>query len=85
MEECDMEEGQSFTPADLAEYDGRDGGAAYTAWEGRVYDVTDSPMWEAGLHESAHQAGEDLTEAMADAPHGGEVFDGLPVMGILRS
>ena len=79
-----MDEGPSFTAAELAEYDGRDGAGAYTAWESRVYDLTDSPMWDEGLHESAHQAGEDLTEAMAEAPHGAEVFGGWPMVGILQ-
>lgn len=78
-----MDKDQVFTADDLAEYDGSDGGPAYAVFEGKVYDVTDSPMWDNGLHESEHQAGEDLTEAIADAPHGAEVFDDFPVIGVL--
>lgn len=80
----DEGQGQAYTAHELAEFDGRDGAAAYTAFEGKVYDVTDSHMWDQGLHESEHQAGGDLTEEMAYAPHGPEVFDGLPVVGELE-
>ncbi len=78
-----MDKDQVFSLDDLAEYDGSDGGPAYAAFEGKVYDVTDSYMWDSGLHESEHQAGADLTEAMDYAPHGAEVFDGFPVIGVL--
>ena len=30
-----------------------------------------------------HEAGADLTEAMADAPHGGESLEGFSVVGVL--
>jgi predicted heme/steroid binding protein len=74
---------KTFTTAELARYDGKDGEAAYIAFEGKVYDVTDSPMWESGTHEFEHEAGEDLTDAMVDATHGADVMDGFPVVGIL--
>ncbi len=74
---------RTFTSDQLAEYDGRDGGETFIAFEGEVYDVTDSPMWIDGDHESEHVAGADLTEAMADAPHGGESLQGFPVVGVL--
>ncbi|MHB8869421.1 MAG: cytochrome b5 domain-containing protein [Thermoleophilia bacterium] len=74
---------RSFSLQELAEYDGRDGGESLFAFEGKVYDVTDSPMWIDGDHEGEHAAGEDLTAAMADAPHGVESFAGFPVVGVL--
>ena len=74
---------RSFTLRELADYDGREGGEAFVAFEGKVYDVTDSPMWNDGEHEAEHLAGQDLTAAMADAPHGAESFAGFPVVGIL--
>ena len=73
----------SFTLKELAEYDGRDGGEAFVAFEGTVYDVTESPMFIEGDHEGEHDAGQDLTSAMADAPHGAECFVGFPVVGVL--
>jgi predicted heme/steroid binding protein len=60
---------KDFTLADLAGYDGRDGKPAYVAFDGIVYDVTESSMWSEGDHEGMHQAGADLTAEMADAPH----------------
>ena len=51
-----------MTLAELAEHDGRDGRRAYVAVNGTVYDLTDSPRWENGLHPPDHQAGQDLTE-----------------------
>lgn len=74
---------RSFSLRELAEYAGRDGGESFFAFEGKVYDVTDSPMWIDGDHEGEHAAGEDLTAAMADAPHGTESFAGFPVVGVL--
>ena len=56
-----------MTLAELAEYNGRDGRRAYIAVNGTVYDVTDSPRWENGLHPPDHQAGKDLTEELAKA------------------
>jgi len=73
-----------FTRDELAEYDGRDGAAAYVAYNGRVYDVTDSPMWEDGEHEFEHEAGADLTDEMENAPHGKESMNDFPVVGYLE-
>jgi predicted heme/steroid binding protein len=58
-----------FTAEQLAEFDGTSGKSAYVAYKGVVYDVTDSPMWDAGDHEGEHVAGHDLTDEHADAPH----------------
>lgn len=74
---------KTFTRDQLAGYDGRGGGEAFVAFEGTVYDMTDSPMWIDGDHESEHQAGTDLTEGMADAPHGSESLHGFPAVGVL--
>lgn len=69
-----------FTAEELAQYDGQDGRKAYYAYEGKVYDVTGSPLWKAGQHYGL-QAGQDLTGKMMDAPHGTEVFSGFEVLG----
>lgn len=71
-----------FTLDELSEFDGRDGRPAYVAYEGHVYDVSGSAMWEDGDHEGMHQAGADLTEAHADAPHDVHVVD-FPEVGTL--
>src|SRR3972149_1688391 len=35
-----------FTIQELKEYDGKEGKPAYMAFNGRVYDVSNSPIWE---------------------------------------
>jgi 2-oxoglutarate ferredoxin oxidoreductase subunit alpha len=73
-----------MTREELKQYDGREGRRAYTAYRGKVYDVTESPFWEAGEHQGMHIAGEDLTEAMAEAPHGEEVFENFRMVAELE-
>ncbi len=74
---------QRFTLEELRHYDGRDGRPSYVAWNGRVYDVTDSFLWRDGVHQVTHKAGQDLTEALNDAPHGGDLLERFPVVGVL--
>lgn len=73
---------RDFTVEELAGFDGRDGKAAYVAYEGVVYDVSESGMWSDGDHEGMHSAGQDLTEAHEDAPHDVYVKD-FPEVGRL--
>ena len=60
---------KEFTVDELSDFDGKDGRAAYVAYEGVVYDVTESAMWGEGDHEGMHFAGADLTAEHDDAPH----------------
>lgn len=62
-------------PDDLRNHDGVEGNRALVAFDGKIYDVTDSKLWRNGKHFKTHQAGRDLTAAMKAAPHGAEVFD----------
>ena len=73
-----------MTLAELASYDGRDGRKAYIAVNGTIYDVTESPRWENGLHPPDHQAGQDLTDELASAPHVRAVVERFPVIGTLE-
>lgn len=76
-------QGKVFTAEELSQYDGKDGAAAYYAYEGKVYDVTSSDLWKDGEHYGL-QAGQDLTGKMGDAPHGTEVFAPFPVVGVYQ-
>lgn len=73
---------KDFTLDELAQYDGRDGRPAYVAYEGKVYDVTESAMWPEGDHEGEHAAGRDLSAEQAEAPHDVYVTD-FPEVGRL--
>lgn len=79
-----MEE-QVFTKESLARFDGRQGRPAYVAYEGKVYDLTTSVMWEGGDHQGEHSAGADLTTEMEDAPHFSDELDSFPVVGVLAA
>lgn len=73
-----------FTMDELAKNDGLDGHKAYYAFEGVVYDVTDSPLWKLGKH-FEHQAGEDLTGMLEGAPHGDAIVRAFPVVGKMEA
>ena len=75
---------KKITLEELAAADGKDGRPIYLAFQGRVYDVSESPLWEGGLHMARHHGGHDLTADFADAPHGLEVFERYPQVGKLE-
>lgn len=69
--------------AELAKNDGKEGRPAWVAYKGKVYDVTAVPAWKTGTHKG-HGAGQDITAAIASAPHGDKVFAKLTPVGELR-
>ena len=75
---------KEFTLEELAEFNGAEGKPVYFAYRGRVYDVSDSGLWDGGEHMAGHFAGSDLTAEFADAPHGEEVFERYPQVGVLK-
>ena len=74
---------KEYTLEELADYNGKNG-KIYIAYQGQVYDVTNSYLWEDGVHQGLHDAGQDLTETMDEAPHGTEVFKDSTVVGTLK-
>jgi predicted heme/steroid binding protein len=72
-----------MTREELAGCDGLEGRPAYAAVNGKVYDFTDSKLWAEGNHMQQHQAGQDLTEALLQAPHVRAVIERFPVVGRL--
>lgn len=75
--------GRIFTPATLAAFDGTNPALpVLIAFRGRVYDVSGRFMWMNGRHFWL-RAGRDLTASMHEAPHGEEMLDGVPCVGVL--
>jgi predicted heme/steroid binding protein len=74
---------REFTREELGKHDGRDGGPTLIAYDGKVYDVSDSWHWRGGRHQVSHRAGVDQTDAMQGAPHGPELLDRVRQVGIL--
>ncbi|MFC1662993.1 hypothetical protein ACFL04_02370 [Patescibacteria group bacterium] len=71
-----------FTEEEIKAFDGKDGAPAYYIYEGLVYDVTTSRLFEEGEH-FGHDSGTDLSNALEGAPHGTGEFAGFPVVGVI--
>ena len=67
----------------LATFNGTEGKPAYVALGGKIYDISKSPLWPKGVHMKRHPAGKDLTGEISAAPHGPEVLERYPQVGIL--
>lgn len=77
---------RTFTKEELQQYNGKNGSPAYIAYKGKVYDVSESFLWQKGKHQVIHFAGADLTEALDhDAPHGPDLLERVPVIGALHT
>lgn len=61
---------KKFTAKELARYNGKNGKPSYVAYDGKIYDVSNSFLWKDGIHQVLHRAGADLTDAIKQAPHG---------------
>ena len=71
-----------FSREELRKYDGTNG-TSYVAYRGKVYNVSKSYQWQKGVHQVSHKAGQDLTEALKDAPHSDDLLLKFPVVGKL--
>jgi predicted heme/steroid binding protein len=72
-----------FTREELAHFDGKKGVPAYFAYAGKVYDVSHSFLWRRGKHQARHLAGRVLDGELREAPHGEDLLERFPVIGIL--
>ena len=75
---------EEFTAEELTSFNGKDGRPVYIAFQGKVYDVTKSPLWAKGLHMNRHPSGKDLAGEISAAPHGTEVLERYPQVGVLK-
>jgi predicted heme/steroid binding protein/uncharacterized membrane protein len=82
MERCVMNE---FDMEEMARFDGKEGRPVYILHDGKVYDVTESKLWKGGAHMRRHQAGGDLTTEILAAPHGVEMLERYPQVGVVKT
>jgi predicted heme/steroid binding protein/uncharacterized membrane protein len=75
---------KTFTPEQLATFNGQEGQPVYIAHKGKVYDVSQSKMWRGGRHMKRHSAGADLTTDIQAAPHDVDVLARYPQVGVLE-
>jgi len=76
---------KEFDIETLREFNGKEGKSIYIAHQGKVFDVTNSKFWKTGVHMKRHPSGTDLTADIEAAPHGPEVLDRYPQVGILKT
>lgn len=74
---------RKFTKQELARYNGHDDTQAFIVYKGKVYDVSGSFLWQNGIHQVTHAAGNDLTNDLTQAPHGSDLLERFPVVGTL--
>ena len=75
---------KEFKADELAEYNGENGNPIYIAYDGKVYDVSESKLWRKGLHMKRHRAGRNLTNDLQAATHDEYVIQRYPQVGILK-
>ena len=78
-----MPELPQYSKSQLALRNGQDKPEIWVAYNGIIYDVTESRLWRRGQHYE-HWAGQDLTPELADAPHTYEVFGRFTAIGQLK-
>lgn len=79
---------KSFTIGELKAFDGKDSGKCYIGYKNKVYEISDSRLWQNGVHtpsRSSVKCGQDNTIFMANAPHGEEQLDKFEVVGNLKN
>ncbi len=75
--------GGTMTAEELSFFNGEEGRQAYFAYQGKVYNATESKLWKNGTHMARHNAGFDLTDVLSQAPHGEAQVLTLPVVATL--
>jgi predicted heme/steroid binding protein len=67
----------------LAACDGKEGRPTRFAYQGTIFDASNSKLWRDGQHVKRHDAGADLSEFLSQAPHGPEVLERISQVGKL--
>jgi predicted heme/steroid binding protein/uncharacterized membrane protein len=69
---------------EVSRNNGKDGKPTYVVHRDKVYDVSESKLWKGGIHMRRHPAGKDLTQDIQAAPHGTEVLERFPQVGVIE-
>jgi predicted heme/steroid binding protein len=77
------EDSKKITLEELKQYNGKNGKPVYIAYQGKVYDVSQSKLWSDGDHMGLHEAGKDLTDDIDLAPHREEVLERAKLIGTI--
>ncbi len=75
---------KEFDADELAGFNGENGNPIYVAYDGRVYDVSQSKLWRKGQHMNRHRSGNDLTGDLQAAPHESNVLERYPQVGVFK-
>lgn len=75
---------KEFDADELAGFNGENGNPTYIAYDGKVYDVSESKLWRKGQHMNRHRSGDDLSGDMQAAPHDFNVLEKFPQVGIFK-
>ena len=75
---------KTFTLDELKHANGQNERPIHVCVNGKIYDITDSPLWTDGEHMNRHHAGADLSEEIKDAPHDLSVLEHYEQVGILH-
>ena len=72
-----------YRRSQLALRNGQDRPEVWCAYQGIIYDVSHSRLWQRGQHYE-HWAGQDLTDELPEAPHDERVFARFTAIGRLK-
>ncbi|EPR37537.1 cytochrome b5 [Desulfovibrio sp. X2] len=79
-----MDDKRTFSPEELARNDGSEGKPVYVAVDGKVVDLSESKLWKNGRHMNRHTAGGNMSEEIKAAPHGPELLERFPQIGVMQ-
>ncbi len=79
--ELEEERPMELTYEELAQFDGKEGRPSYIAVRNIIYDVSDFPSWEGGIHFGI-LAGTDATEEFISC-HSHQVAERMQIVGRL--
>ncbi|MBN2088073.1 cytochrome b5 [candidate division KSB1 bacterium] len=75
---------KEFDSEEISKFNGENESPVYIAHHGKVYDVSESRRWKNGLHMKRHRGGADLSTDIKAAPHGPEVLERFPQVGVIK-